>query len=139
MPVLVLDPYSSASWNANFVTENPSFFLNTVKRSTKCALFVDECGALSDDGHDEILKWLATNSRHLGHNCHFITQRAMQVSPTVRDQCRNLFMFRQSLADCQIMARDKADDFILEACKLKPGEYIAKIGISEKSYKARVF
>lgn len=100
---------------------------------------MDECGHWVEEGHESILKWLATNARHYGHNCHFITQRATQVSPTIRDQCRNVFLFILSHEDCKLIARDKAAPGFLEGSKLRAGEYLGKIGVNGEVYKGRVF
>lgn len=139
IPVLVLDPYLSKKWEADFITDDPVKFLAVVKNSRSCAVFVDECGHWVEEGHEPILKWLATNARHYGHNVHFITQRATQVSPTVRDQCRNVFLFVQSFEDCKLVARDKAAPEFLKGAELVEGEYLGKIGLSGKVYKAKVF
>lgn len=135
----MLDPYRSSKWNAEFITEDPEKFLRVVKKSLECAVFIDECGHWVEEGFESILKWCATNARHYGHNCHFITQRATQVSPTIRDQCRNVFLFVQSYEDAKLIARDKAADDFLKACELKEGEYLGKIGLSGQVYRARVF
>ncbi len=135
----MLDPYRSSKWNATYITTDPHAFCQVVKRSRSCALFVDECGQWVENGFEAQLKWLATNSRHYGHNCHFITQRAAQVSPTIRDQCRNTFVFFQSFQDCKLIARDKGADEFLEGARLNEGEYLGKIGLSGKVYKAKVF
>lgn len=121
------------------MTDNPDRFLKVVQASKSCAVFVDECGHFVEEGHEAVLKWLSTNARHYGHNCHFITQRAKQVSPTVRDQCRNVFLFVQSDEDCKLIARDKAAPEFLEGSKLLAGEYLGKVGINGKVYKGRVF
>lgn len=48
-------------------------------------------------------------------------------------------MFVQSYEDCKLIARDKAADDFLKACELSEGEYLGKIGLSGKVYKAKVF
>lgn len=139
IPVLVLDPYLSSAWNADFITDNPDEFLEVVKDSISCAVFVDECGHYSDDGFSDVLRWLATNSRHYGHNSHFISQRAKQLKPTIRDQCSNIFLFKQSFDDAKELTRNFATDDLLEAPKLTKGEYLGKVGIDGAVFRARVF
>lgn len=139
IPILVLDPYRSKKWDAQFISDDPDRFLRVVKNSRECAVFIDECGHWVEEGFEAVLKWLATNARHYGHNCHFIAQRATQISPTIRDQCRNVFLFVQSLEDCKMIARDKAAPDFLKGSELTEGEYLAKIGLSGQVYKARVF
>jgi len=139
VPVLVLDPYRSKKWKADFITDSPAQFVEVVKGSRSCALFVDEAGNFIDEGYVSELRWLATNSRHYGHNCHFISQRAVQIPPTIRGQCSNLFLFRQSFSDARELSKDFVSDDILTANELKRGEYFGKIGIDGKVYKARLF
>lgn len=139
IPIIVLDPYLSSAWGADFITDSPDEFLSVVKSSTSCALFMDECGHYVDDGFDKQLRWLATNSRHYGHNSHFITQRAKQLKPTVRDQCTHLFMFKQSYDDAKELTRNFATDELLEAPSLKKGEYLGKVGIDGQVFRGRVF
>lgn len=138
IPVLVLDPYSSKEWGAHFITEEPEQFFAVVKNSRSCALFVDECGHWSED-HEPVIKWLATNSRHYGHNCHFITQRAAQISPTVRAQCSNIFLFKQSFQDSKALAQEFVADALLDAQTLSKGEYLSKIGVDGEVKRFRVF
>jgi DNA helicase HerA-like ATPase len=139
IPVLVLDPYGSRKWNANYLSEYPKTFCQVVRNSRSCALFVDECGHWVDQGFEADLKWLATNSRHFGHNCHFISQRATQISPTIRAQCSNIFLFRQSFTDTRDLARDFASDDLMQAHTLLKGEYLGKVDVDGKVYKARIF
>lgn len=139
IPVLVLDPYRSSAWNADFLTDNPDSFLEVVKDSKSCALFIDECGAFAESGFSDSLLWIATNSRHFGHNAHFITQRAQQISPTIRDQCSHLFLFKQSFDDSKLLTRNFATDELLAAPSLKKGEYIGKVGLDGAVFRGKAF
>lgn len=139
IPVLVLDPYKSSAWNADYLTDCPDEFLETVKISKSCALFIDECGSFFDQGYSIPLLWIATNSRHYGHNAHFISQRAQQISPTVRDQCSHLFLFKQSFDDAKLLTRNFATDELLAAPSLKKGEYLGKVGLDGAVFRGRAF
>lgn len=139
IPVLVLDPYISSSWHADFITDNPDEFLRVAKESKSCALFADECGHYMDLGYSDVLRWLATNSRHFGHNSHFISQRAQHLKPTIRDQCTNIFLFKQSFDDARELCKNFAADELINAPNLKKGEYLAKVGLDGLVFKARVF
>lgn len=115
---IVLDPLHDPGWPADAVTSDPERFLEWARLSQQCALFIDESGEMI--GHyEKQMFWLATRSRHYGHKAHFITQRANQLSPTVRDQCSNLIAFAMSHQDCQTLAREFNKDEILQ-CKNKP-------------------
>lgn len=135
----MLDPYASSAWNAEFVTKDPDLFIETVKASRSCAVFVDECGIWVNDGFIDLLQWLATNARHYGHNVHFISQRAQQLNPTIRDQCSHLFLFKQSFDDAKSLTRNFATDDLLAAPSLKAGEYLGKVGIDGTVFRGRVF
>ena len=137
--MLVLDPFRSSKWHAQYISAEPETYLKVVKASRCCACFVDECGKWADDGFDTVLKWMATNARHFGHNCHFITQRATQISPTIRTQCSNIFLFKQNFYDAREVARDFAADELLEAHKLKHGQYLVKAGVDGLVRKGEVF
>lgn len=138
IPVLVLEPFVSKSWGADFITDDPKHFLKAVFQNKSCAVFVDEGGETLDK-YDKVMNRLATTARHYGHNSHFIAQRAAQISTTIRDQCINVFAFRQSYDDAKILAGRYVDDNFLNVPSLNQGEYIAKIGFNGKSFKAKVF
>lgn len=100
---LVLDPLHDPGWNATFQTSDKELFLNNVKLSRNCALFIDESGEMVGRYNDEMF-FLATRARHYGHNTHFITQRVVQLAKTVRDQCVDLFLFMVSKTDAKVLA-----------------------------------
>ena len=138
IPVLVLDPFQSANWQADYITDIPDEFMNTVFNRTSCAVFIDE-------GGDMIGRWggvmnqLATRSRHYGHNVHFICQRAKMIDISVRTQCVHLFLFKQSLYDSKELGNDFVSDELLQASDLKAGEFLAKLGVDSQVKRGRIF
>lgn len=100
---LVLDPLCDPGWGATFQTSDKGLFLENVKLSRNCALFIDESGEMIGRYNEEMF-FLATRARHYGHNTHFITQRVVQVNKTVRDQCVDLFLFMVSKTDAKVLA-----------------------------------
>ena len=86
-----------------------------------------------------VLTELATTGRHYGHNCHFISQRGIQLSPTIRTQCPNIFLFKQSLQDTKDLSAEFVADELMNAHTLKKGEYLGKIGVDGKVFKTRAF
>lgn len=106
--ILVLDPMGSG-WDCDFITADPKAFLNMVWKSENCILFVDEGGQTIGRFNAEMDR-LATQSRHFGHKCFFITQRPKQLSTNVREQCSELITFKQSLST----TKDLADEFVNE-------------------------
>lgn len=137
-PVLVLDPDLRKDWNADYITGDPEAFLKACKMNKSCAIFVDESGQMIGRYAPE-MEWLATQSRKWGHKAHFITQRASQISPTLRNQCTNIFLFKQSPTDSKILACDFVCEDLKNAHTLLQGEYLAKIGVDGKVIKSRAF
>lgn len=138
IPVLVLDPDKRKEWGADFITDDPEFFLETVKLNKKCALFVDESGSMIGR-YSGAMAWLATNSRKWGHKAHFLAQRARQIDPLVRNQCSNVFVFKQSVDDSKIIASEFVCDKLKNAQSLCQGEYFGKIGVDGKTFKAKAW
>jgi len=140
--LLVLDPDMRREWNIeegrDFMTDDPEIYLSVVKLNRKCALFVDESGQMIGR-YSGAMQWLATNSRKWGHKAHFIAQRATQLDPIVRTQCTSLFLFKQAVMDSKILAQEFVEDGFKEACNLSQGEYIGKIGIDNKIFRARAW
>ena len=123
----VLDPMMDPEWPADFMTRDPVEFLAFVKNPDKClrcALFVDETG-MSLDKYAVEYQWLSTTSRHHGHACHFISQRAQQINATIRSQCSILYMFRVNYKDAKVYSEDFnfPDSIARQAPDLKQGEY----------------
>lgn len=121
---IVLDPILDSRWQADILTDDRDYFLQIVSNPATrgCAIFIDECGEMIGHYKREMF-FLATRGRHYGHNCQFITQRAKQLSPTVRDQCGYLALFSCSLDDTIEMARNFNRPELKNANILKKGEF----------------
>jgi len=81
--------------------------------------FIDESGQVFNDGNDLTYAWFATRSRHYGHSVTFISQRAMQIPRTMRDQCSRLYLFTSSRYDGKLHAEEWNKDE-LETCTSLP-------------------
>jgi hypothetical protein len=129
--VLVLDPSPyKEEWEeigASFVSDNPQEFLQVVFANKQCMVIVDESGDMIGRYGGE-MNQLATRGRHMGHQCYFITQRAKQIDTTVRANCENIIIFKQSLNDTKDLANEFVDPMLNEAHTLEKLEYIYKIG-----------
>lgn len=136
--VLVLEPFKSQKWNADFITDNANEFLDVVFTNKSCAIFIDESGDMIGR-YNEAMNKLATVSRHYGHNSHFICQRATMINPTIRSQCSNIFLFKQSLDDAKILSKEYVCDDLLNSHKLRQGQYLAKLGIDSEVIYGRIF
>lgn len=136
--VLVLDPDLRKEWQADFITDDPARFMSVVKVNTSCALFIDESGQTIGRYAGE-MEWLATQARKWGHKSHFITQRASQLGPTVRNQCSTVIVFKQSVTDSKIIASEFVADEFIEACNLKAGEYLGKHGVDGPVFRGKAW
>jgi len=120
--VLVLDPLSDPDWSADYITSDPVDFSRTFWDSQRCAVFIDEAGD-AVGRYDEVMARTATRGRHWGHNCHYITQRGMQLAVTVRDQCSHLFLFTTALNDSKTHANEWNQPELVNASTLAQGQY----------------
>ena len=119
---LVLDPLRDPAWDATGVFADIVEFLSVAKASRRCFLFVDEAGMNCSQWDIESL-WLATQSRHWGHSCVFVSQRAQQIAKTIREQCRFLYLFCCSKSDSKILADEWNRPILETANDLAQGEY----------------
>lgn len=98
-------------------------FVRVVRASTCAQVFVDESPELIG-GRSPDHAWLATQARHLGHQVHFLAQRATMLSPTVRGQCSHVFAFRSPTPDAKLLAEERAAPELVGASSLALGEYL---------------
>ena len=117
---LVLDPLHD-QWDCDFKTADQEEFLQAFWNSQSCDVFIDEAGDAIGQ-YEKLMIKTATRGRHWGHNVHFITQRGAQLSPTVRTQCRNLFLFNMALEDCKLLAREFNRPELEKAALLPQGQ-----------------
>lgn len=129
---LVLDPLRDPRWTGHRFTDADEFN-EVVRKSTRCAVFVDESGEVMGR-YDDTLTWLATRARHYGHNSHFITQRPAQLNKTVRDMCSHVIMFRISRGDAKLLAEEFVNDDLLGASQLAKLHFIwvARFGATRR-------
>lgn len=131
-PIVVLDPMvdsgtaSNEPWGADFITASRDEFLSKYHNLKNCAIFIDEAGDIVGQ-HDLEMRALATRGRHAGHQIGFITQRATMLSPSVRSNCAEQYIFRTTVKDGIALADDYAiadsREFGLNVAKLGQGEY----------------
>jgi len=129
VPVLALTPPNQeAVWvEANWATADVDRFVARAMASRGCALFME----LSDSGtskYDDRIERLFTFGRHLGHRCFFVAQRFNQVSPTVREQCAFLWLFKTGPKATATLAEEFADPLLLQAAGLPDRCFMFKEG-----------
>lgn len=121
--ILVLDELKDPEWHADFQTSDPDEFLRVVWDSEQCACFIDEAGDAVGRYNDAMRK-TATRGRHFGHRFFYITQRSADLGKTVRDQCTTLYLFRSSLDDCKLHAKEWTYPDLVLGSQLGQGEYL---------------
>lgn len=121
--VLVCDPVSDPEWPADFITRDQEKFLNAYWASERCAAFFDE-GSRSVGKYNLATEDTATLGRHRGHINHYIVQRVTQIPPIVRDQCTEIFLFRSSRKDGEMLADEWAIDELARCAELPLLHYI---------------
>lgn len=125
--VLVFDPLRD-SFPATWRTANLDALLTAAKRSRNCLIIIDEALANIGLGVGEKAKflWLATMSRHCGHQVVFICQRLRGLSPTIRDNCRTLFLFSVHKESAEIVSEAFNDDGLRRAPELPAFHFFYK-------------
>jgi len=118
---IVLDAIGD-NWPTEYVYNDKDLFLDVVKRSRRCMVFIDEAGE-AVGRYDSEMFWLATRGRHYGHSVHFITQRGQQLSPTVRGQAGYLALFNCSSTDARLLGDEWNREELRNAHQLARGEY----------------
>ncbi len=119
----VLDPIGDVWPDKVILYSEIDKYINDLQSSENVFGFVDESGYMLDR-YEPQHAWLATTSRHQGHSITFIGQRFTQLSPIIRTNCSQCFMFAQPRADIEAIAEEYNDDTIITAPKLKQFEFL---------------
>ncbi len=128
--IAVLDGRRTPAWQklAHFWARTPAelkhyLFVTARAEKKRCMVFIDEagsyCGVHQKENHD-----FATQGRHDGHSVFFISQRATQIAPIIREQCKWLYLFHSSETNARLLKEDFNKNEILDAPNLDQGEYL---------------
>jgi hypothetical protein len=121
---LVLDPIGDPHWPKRArVFRDIREFSRTVRASRCCMVFIDEAPQAIRRYDDEHI-WLATQARHLGHLCHFLTVRPQAMNANIRHMCSHVLAFKMSFTDAKLLSDERACRELLLASELAPLEYI---------------
>ena len=85
--------------------DSPYELVHCAYKHRDADIFVDEaadCLSMRDPER----WWLATKSRHLGHQLHFASQRPRMVAPSVRAQANILYIYRLGREDMRAVLSD---------------------------------
>lgn len=131
--VIVLDPLNDPEWGGGFRTSDPNQFLECYWANKQLYAFIDESGDVVGQ-YDVLMQKTATRGRHWGHSNFYLTQRGAMLSPTVRGQCRHLFMFTSPLDDCKLYAKEFNKPELIQGANLPQGHYfhVARFGALER-------
>jgi energy-coupling factor transporter ATP-binding protein EcfA2 len=136
--VIVLDEMQDPGWAADFITDDNDQFLEVFWANRECFVFIDEAGNAVGK-YDDAMRQTATQGRHWGHSCFYISQRGALLSATVRGQCRHLYLFASPVADCKIYAHEFNRPELMKACELPQGQYYHVKRFEPKIEIGRVF
>ena len=118
----VLDPLLDPEWDAEFITKNSGEFINRVKRERNLYLFVDESSEAIGRYNTE-MQWLATQSRHWGHSCFFITQGVTQIAPIIRSNTSRVYAFACGESSTKLLAEEYRKKELAELEHIGKGEF----------------
>jgi hypothetical protein len=116
MKIAVLDPMRDPAWKCDYLTTDAEEFLRFAKTHTGYHLFSDESGS-GIGKFNGVYDWLGTTSRHYGHQFWAGCHRLQQLSPTLRSQADQLFLFACGPKDAEALAEDWGVE-ALRNCKL---------------------
>ena len=108
-------PAECVSWQ----TADPARFLRMFWASRQCAAFMELADA-DVDKFDERFHRCFTQGRHEGHRCFYISQRAGQVHPNIRENCESLCLFSVGMKAAKLWAEEFNDPELLGAVQLQP-------------------
>jgi hypothetical protein len=86
---------------------------------------VDE-GGTTIGRYNKEMETLATQFRHLGHQCFFLVQRPVLIPVTIRANTSGAFVFSSAAIDADTLAKEYVCPELLAAPSLPAGSYIFK-------------
>lgn len=118
----VLDPLLDPDWDADFITADKDEFITHCKAQQNLYIFIDE-GSESVGRYDTTMQWFATQSRHWGHSCFFISQGITQMSPIIADQSSRAIVFSVSYTNIDIIAEKWNMPELRKVPRMEKGEF----------------
>lgn len=125
-------PAACVSWQ----TDSPDAFLAMFWASRGCACFMELADA-DVEATDTRFHKCFTQGRHEGHRCYFLSQRAAQVHPNIRENCTSLYLFAVSTKAAKLWADEFNDPALLGASALNPRDHLC-YQIPERGLPARL-
>lgn len=103
-------PAASASWQ----THDPARFARMYWASRNVACFMELADADVPKFSDEFRK-MFTRGRHGGRHNFFLSQRAAQMHPDIRENCASLFLFSVGKNAAKLWAEEMSDERLVYA------------------------
>jgi hypothetical protein len=109
----------------NWQTPDPETFLRKFWRCQNVVAFMEFADAKVEKFDDRFHDCFS-QGRHNGIRCYFLSQRAAQVHPTVRENCSGLYLFSCGAKGAAVWAEEMCDDILLGAAGLQPFQFFLK-------------
>jgi hypothetical protein len=97
-----------ASWK----TDDPQRFARQYWRCRNVAAFMELADA-DVPKYDEEFRAMFTRGRHEGRHNFYLSQRAAQVHPDIRENCKSLLLFMATKNGAKLWADEKGDERLL--------------------------
>lgn len=114
-------PADCVSWQ----TDDPKKFLRMFWASRGCGCFMELADA-DVSKWDERFHLCFTQGRHEGHRCFYLSQRAAQVHPNIRENCESLCLFAVPRAAARLWADEFNEEILIGATTLPPHTFYFK-------------
>jgi hypothetical protein len=124
IPVIVCDSLCDPGWTCDYQTSDPDEFLRVFWDSRRCVAIIDEAGD-AVGRYNDLMQRTATKGRHWGHSVHYISQRGVQISTTVRHQCTRLFLFTSARGDGKVHSDEWNCPRLAECHTFAQGNYLS--------------
>lgn len=111
-------PADCVSWQ----TAEPDEYLRMFWAARGCACFMELADADIEKSDDRFHRCF-TQGRHEGHRCHYLSQRAAQVHPNIRENCERLYLFSVGMKGAKLWAEEFNDPALLGAAELRPVDH----------------
>lgn len=108
-------PRSPLVWQ----TSDPDAFERMYWKAKSCLCFMELADA-DVEKHDARFWKMFTQGRHEGHRNFYLSQRAAQVHPNIRENCESLMLFSVPMKGAKLWADEFNDAELLNAVKLPP-------------------
>jgi ABC-type glutathione transport system ATPase component len=125
---IVFDPFfvdgisdAQELWGAEQATSSKMKFGRMVNKSLRCLTVVDEASEWGKSS--KFLETIASKFRHRGQKIIFICQNYTMLSPTIRNQCSHIYVFRTLGESCKSLCKEYGN--IMKCVRnFKNGEYL---------------